>query len=92
MRCDMSMPPCHNIHYALCRKLYADEKAKLVARRKSADQKSSVSALAGKPKAGVSAIMLVVCLKLALQTSCLSWRQEQLSVPHSKQQTCITPL
>ena len=36
-----------------CRKLYADEKAKLMARRKSQDQANSSSAQTSKPKPGV---------------------------------------
>ena len=39
----------------VCRKLYADEKAKLLARRNSKDQAKSASAQAGKVKPGVSA-------------------------------------
>ena len=38
----------------VCRKLYADEKAKLLARRTSKDQAKSASAQAGKIKPGVS--------------------------------------
>ena len=39
-----------------CRKLYADEKAKLLARRRTQEQASSTAAQAVKPKPGVSCL------------------------------------